>query len=318
MNQLVKVSDLFNIKYGSNLALNALTQCEDSDNHSINFVSRTDKNNGVSAHVKKIPKKDTIPANTISVAAGGSVMSSFFQPEPYYSGRDVYVLSPNHQMSPQEMIYYTLCLTANKYRYNYGRQANKTLGELMIPSNIPNEFKDVNFNDLCNINKNSIIKKETSLNPTKWKSFVLSDLFEIKKGKAQTKENLINGSTPLIASIEGNNGVRQYIAMPPTFDKNTITVSGNGSIGEAFYHSQPYCASSDVNVLSPKFKLNKYIALFITTIIYKEKYRFNYGRKWNLERMNESTIKLPSTQSGEPDFEFMENYIKSLPYSASL
>jgi hypothetical protein len=33
--------------------------------------------------------------------------------------------------------------------------------------------------------------------------------------------------------------------------------------------------------------------------------------------MNESLIKLPA-KGGQPDFEFMKNYIKSLPYSASI
>ena len=54
------------------------------------------------------------------------------------------------------------------------------------------------------------------------------------------------------------------------------------------------------------------------TLIRKEKYRFNYGRKWETERMKESLIKLPIDKNGNPDFEFMENYIKSLPYSANL
>ena len=49
----------------------------------------------------------------------------------------------------------------------------------------------------------------------------------------------------------------------------------------------------------------------MTTLIRLEKFRFNYGRKWGLERMKESVIKLP-TQNGKPDFEFMESYIKSL------
>jgi hypothetical protein len=95
-------------------------------------------------------------------------------------------------------------------------------------------------------------------------------------------------------------------------------VNYDGSVGEAFYQPIPYFALDTENILYPKFKLNKEIGLFLVTIIRKEKDKFNYGRKWNLERMKQSTIKLPTTPSGEPDFEFMENYIKSLPYSASL
>ncbi|MCZ9990027.1 hypothetical protein OFR29_09340 [Brachyspira hyodysenteriae] len=68
-------------------------------------------------------------------------------------------------------------------------------------------------------------------------------------------------------------------------------------------------------------KLNKYIALFLVTVISKEKYRFNYGRKWGITRMEKTTIKLPAkfiNDKYEPDWEYMENYIKSLPYSSSI
>lgn len=72
-----------------------------------------------------------------------------------------------------------------------------------------------------------------------------------------------------------------------------------------------------MNVLYPKFEMNVFIALFITTIIRNEKYRFNFGRKWHKERMEESVINLPSVGKS-PDFLFMENYVKSLPFSAKL
>jgi type I restriction enzyme M protein len=58
--------------------------------------------------------------------------------------------------------------------------------------------------------------------------------------------------------------------------------------------------------------------MFLTTIIRLEKYRFNYGRKWNKKRMEESSIKLPSTAGGKPDWRFMEDFIKGLPYSSGL
>jgi hypothetical protein len=58
--------------------------------------------------------------------------------------------------------------------------------------------------------------------------------------------------------------------------------------------------------------------MFLCPLIYKEKYRFNYGRKWDKEMMQNSKIKLPITSDGSPDWQFMENYIKSLPYSKSM
>ena len=124
------VSELFYVKYGVNLELNALTQ----DKNGINFVSRTSKNNGVSAKVKLLPDVEPIPAGTISVAAGGSVMEAFLQLTPYYSGRDLFYLTPKKEMSNVVKLYYCLCLRKNKYKYSYGRQANVTLPDLQIPT----------------------------------------------------------------------------------------------------------------------------------------------------------------------------------------
>ena len=59
---------------------------------------------------------------------------------------------------------------------------------------------------------------------------------------------------------------------------------------------------------------NKYIALFICAILRKEKYRYSYGRKWVLESMRSTVIKLPATVTSKPDYMCMENYLKSLPY----
>ena len=73
--------------------------------------------------------------------------------------------------------------------------------------------------------------------------------------------------------------------------------------------------ADDVNVLYPKFDMNVYSAMFLVTLIEKEKYRFCYGRKWQASIMKETVIKLPIAKNGEPDWSYIENYIKGLDYS---
>ena len=63
--------------------------------------------------------------------------------------------------------------------------------------------------------------------------------------------------------------------------------------------------------------MNKYIALFLVTILNLENYRYNYGRKASQSRIQTTSIKLPE-KDGKPDFEFMEIFIQSLPYSNNL
>lgn len=79
----------------------------------------------------------------------------------------------------------------------------------------------------------------------------------------------------------------------------------NGSIGEAFYQEDDFWASDDVNVLYPKFDLNKEIALFIIPLIENEKFRFSFGRKWHKERMEQSILILPVDECGQPDWDYM-------------
>lgn len=143
MSKLVKISDLFTVTYGVNLELVNLDQCKSTDQNAIPFVSRSEYNNGVAAYVKKIETIIPNPAHTISVAGGGSVLSSFYQPVPYYSGRDLYFLAPISEMNVMEMLFYAYCIELNKYKYNYGRQANRTLKDILIPENMPSDFRGV-------------------------------------------------------------------------------------------------------------------------------------------------------------------------------
>ena len=63
------------------------------------------------------------------------ILRPALQPEPFYSGRDLYLLVPKVEMSDYTKLFCITVLKANKYRYSYGRQANITLPhlELMLP-----------------------------------------------------------------------------------------------------------------------------------------------------------------------------------------
>ncbi|MCZ9892481.1 restriction endonuclease subunit S [Brachyspira hyodysenteriae] len=90
-------------------------------------MSRGAKNNGVAARVKLLNNMKLNKSNTISVAVSGSVLEAFLQKEPYYTGYHIFILEPKLELSDIEMLFYCMCIRANKYKYNYGRQANRTL-----------------------------------------------------------------------------------------------------------------------------------------------------------------------------------------------
>ncbi|MDP2652082.1 MAG: restriction endonuclease subunit S [bacterium] len=130
-----RVDEIFTVSYGTNHELNAL----EIDRKGIAFVSRTSLNNGISARVAKVDK-EPIEAPCITVALGGSVLETFLQEEPTYQGRDVAVLSPKSNMSRDELLWYVSAIRQHQFRFNYGRQANRQLPELVVPL-CPESFK---------------------------------------------------------------------------------------------------------------------------------------------------------------------------------
>jgi hypothetical protein len=316
-----KISELFDLEYGNSLELNRLEQSVDPD--SVNFVSRAARNNGVTARVKPIPNLLPSPAGTLTVALNGQGGAGvcFVQPFPYYSGFHVMVLTPKKPMSDQEKLWWATCITANRFRFGFGRQANRTLKDLKLPD--PKEMPA--WVGSTNLDRYHGAKLPSSKNSPKltdiqsWKAFTLGSLFTIKKGQRLTKADMLPGDTPYVGASDTGNGITAKIGQKPIHDAGTISVSYNGSVAEAFYQPEAYWATDDVNVLYPKgFQLTPAAALFVCTLIRLEKYRFNYGRKWHLDRMRESIIRLPVTVHGAPDWAYMQKFVKSLPYSSQI
>ena len=83
--------------------------------------------------------------------------------------------------------------------------------------------------------------------------------------------------------------------------------------GYMTYQDKNFSASDHVEKLIPKFKLNKFIALFIATV-WNKTYAFNffnYGFKASKKIINSMNLLLP-TKNNKPDWDFMEKYIKSI------
>lgn len=326
-----EVQELFNVVYGVNLELVNCVETDKNDPDAVAFVSRTESNNGISAYVKPVQGVEPQSKDTITVAGGGSVLATFLQTQPFYSGRDLYLLYPKCCISNKAKLFLVTIIKANKYRYNYGRQANVTLPSLKLKLPVTADGKpDWAWTESYIDSLHS--EPLTTCNAVKphpfdtcvWKWFKLGGddgLFDIRKGKRLTSDDQTDGGTPYIGAIDSNNGVSNYIGQNPIHEGNTISLSYNGSVGEAFYQPMPYWATDDVNALYLRDEygtLTPATGLFICTVLKHDKYRYSYGRKWTLDNMNDTMVKLPATPEGKPDWQYMENYIKSLPYGDRL
>ena len=322
MYKLIPLKELFTPVYGVNLELVNIEECEKKDYNSIRFVSRTELNNGVSAHVKRMNEVAPNPAHTISVAVSGSVLSSFYQDTEYYSGRDLYYLLPKRKMSKEEMIFYSLCIKANKYKYNYGRAANKTLKDILIPKQIPEDFEDVDYKALNTLKPECLINKEVELNTSKWKWFDINSVFKLEKCKCYSAKDLLEIGNEIyyVGAKKNQNGIMERVEYVEKLVSrgNCVTFigDGQGSVGYVTYQPVDFIGSTTLTC-GYNNKLNKFNALFLVSVLDLERFKYSFGRKYGKEQLLKARIKLPA-KNGLPDFEFMEDYIKSIPYSASL
>lgn len=173
------------------------------------------------------------------------------------------------------------------------------------------------------------------LNVQEWKEYQVDKLFTVVLSKGDIKEDDMNfGTVRLVSSGETDNGIVAHIdskgdGKAEIFDGNVITAD---MFCNAYYQDESFYAVSHgrVNILQPKFNLNSHIGLFISTIINNEKYKYSYGRALYSNVVSSMVIKLPTqidkandkyiidknrTYSDEgyiPDWQFMEDYIKSL------
>lgn len=301
---------------------------DDCEPGSIPLISSGSTNNGIVGYIdeKGDGKAQIFKANCITV---DMFCNAFYQNKDFYAvshGR-VNILYPKFKFNLQIGLFICNIIKKEQFKYSYGRAVySSEIARMIIklPSTAVG-LPDWNFMEqyIKSLNHKPLTTTNFSRNKSRplciesWKEFCVGDLFEVKKGKRLTSDEQTDGETPYIGAIDSNNGVANYIGQAAIHKGNTISLSYNGSVGEAFYQPKAFWATDDVNVLYFKeengITLNKYIALFICAVLRQEKYRYSYGRKWVLESMRSTIIKLPA-KDDKPDFDFMENYIKSLPY----
>ncbi len=254
---MAKVSDLFDVQYGHSLELNRLPRAAFGEG--IAFVSRKVGGNGISAWVQEVPGQIPAPAGELTCAlSGNGVLTTHLQEQPYYTGFHVARLISHVPMTKAQLLFYSMCIKANRYRYSYGRQANRSLKEIEVPGldTLPTYVQTVDVDRFAGWDAPLTTRPAPSLETTSWQPFRLGTLFNIKKGKRLTKADMLPGTTAFISALDWNNGMRQRIASKARHPVGVLTVNYNGNgVAEAFFQPEPFFASDDVNVLYPKIAL---------------------------------------------------------------
>lgn len=316
----VIIKDLFTVKRPS-----ARSQANYNDGD-IPFVASGNFNNGVLKYLE--PKKDEIldAGNCITVSPIDG--SSFYQEDDFLgrggAGSSIILLyNPNLNLYNGYFIATVIRTVCRKYAYS--DMANKdTIGAEKIKLPV-DETGNPDFSYMELYMKNLELAVSSSLTDlqsakksdisgtldiSSWKLFQISELFNVQKGKRLTKADMKDGKIRFIGASAINNGITAYISNDEHLHpQNTITLSYNGSIGEAFYQDEIFWASDDVNVLYPKFEMNREMAFFIIPLLKTAGKRYAFIDKWKKEDMEKSKIPLPVDKDGNPDYKYMENHI---------
>ncbi|MBD5131239.1 MAG: hypothetical protein HDT28_01400 [Clostridiales bacterium] len=333
---------IFNIE--SCKCCNAGELLEEGDD--IEYIGAKKEDNGVMSRVKYNPELVTKGNCIIFICDGqGSVGYSNYIDHDFI-GSTTLAVGYNSNLNEKTGLFIVTILDLERYRYSFGRKYKPNLSRTKIklpatPDGSPDwkymekYIESLEFNPIT-----TTIQKQQNkpLKTTQWKNFYLHRIFDTIMGNGIDAVATTNDNPKYnyIGRSANNNGVAGFIDEIDGETVNTagaLTLSLGGSIGSCFVQDKPFYTAQNVAVLQEKVPLSKHTKLFIATLIRNEckiKYQA-FGRELNAHFRKDFTIKLPIKQDANgiiidgkhefsdegfiPDWEWMDLYMKSLPFS---
>ena len=290
------------------------------------FVTAGESNNGISSFINN--PKQKIYDNAITIDMFGN---AFYQEESFKCDDNITVLK-NNFFSKEIYLFLTSRLNILKYKYSYGKQLRPnrlSRDKVMLPIDgcgnpnwkfmedyIKQEQKDI-AQKVISYYEQKMLESSFDLlrlENVSWKEFHFSEIFrKIQRGKRLKKDDHLEGSIPYISSTSLNNGLDQFIGNEDKVRKfkNNLTLANSGSVGSCFYHEYEYVASDHVTSLTLD-QADKYIYLFMATIIKRLEDKYSFNREINDKRIRKERFILPADKNGNPHWEYMSKFMKNL------
>ena len=160
------------------------------------------------------------------------------------------------------------------------------------------------------------VKKNFKLSDREWKEFRIEDLFDrFEKGNVTNSTILNDGEIPYIGATNRNNGIIRFVEKNDKTEKkgNCIVFisQGDGSAGYSVYRESIGVYAGTV-ICAYKGELNRQRGLFVSSSSDMSESKYSHGYPRNEKRLKRDIVMLPVSENGEPDYDFMENYIHEL------
>lgn len=318
------LTDIFVIKPGKRLTKS------DMSSGTRPFIGATESNNGITNYVSNT--NVSLDKCVLGVNYNGSVVETFYHPYECIFSDDVKRFRlKNREGNRFIFLFLKTTIVQQKSKYAYGYKFNEqrmNKQSILLPINDVDEpdwaFMEQYISEreeqLIEEYKQCILNRYViyaggglPLDHTNWKEFVIGDLFRVAIGKSidGNKVDLSAGKTPYITRKESNNGLDGFIDHDPQMlntDFPVITI-GNET-AEPFVQVFPFYTGTKVNILSPKTRISAYALLFAAQSLKMHKAKYSYSFTINSTRLRKQVILLPVADDGEPDWGYMEQYIR--------
>lgn len=301
----------------------------------IDFVSRSNNNNGISCVVDKIDGVEPYKAGSMTIALGGEYLGScFIQENDFYTSQNVNVLIPKWDMSDyvKRYVSFVIFKESRTYYKAFEDELNRHMAtdfSVLLPTDdagtpdwayMEEYMKLIEEKAQKRIGILSSVRGNQSLIDTiKFNTFIVEELFDIRPTRSYKMTNaslLDGGENPVLANSAYNNGIGGYSSQENTEKGNIITFSDTVDANTIFYQENDFIGYSHVQGMYPinEYANNwsKYSLLYFASV-FKARAKikgFDYGNKFRRDVALKLDVLLPVNNDGKIDFEYMENYMK--------
>lgn len=296
----------------------------------IPYITRTSFNNGLEEIVENINVHKN-PKNTISLGAENA--DFFYQSVEYITGNKMYIIQ-NDNISKNVGIFLVQSFrnSIKDCGFGYGKGLTGTRFKeriVMLPMDSQGQPNWQFMEDYIKQEQKQQVQKiidyyerklvelagdVVGLDKVEWKTFRFTEVFQdIQRGKRLTKANQTDGPKPYISSTSENNGVDAFIGNETGVRKfeDVLTLANSGSVGSTFYQQFEFVASDHVTALKSE-NADKYAYLFLSTVVKRLEEKYSFNREINDTRIKREKVILPADKNGNPDFQYMSDFVKKL------
>lgn len=167
-------------------------------------------------------------------------------------------------------------------------------------------------------NENGSLETGRENGALRFKKFNIGDLFDVINNPQLDKKNFIfseRAKYPYFTRTENNNGIYGYVRY---YDDDHLIPGNSLAVGmismQFHYMHHDFYAGQFTKTLIPRFgEFNENLAMYFIAILnnHSEYYQSYLVRHFK-EKISETVVELPAASNGEPDFDYMERYIRAI------